>query len=231
MVRILNPFKYSKTYFDRAMTRNKVLATLRTVTKDDKVKDLFRKDMKNPTAGDDHFKGHVAKETSRLVSGKKNNKQIIQHYRSKWGLSDKNAKRLLEAIAPADKGPSKTELDEKIRLRVLVGRRLGRVLRSDRGGMVSDPRKAAAEEARNKWLKPHVPGLEKEEKTSARPAGIGAIPDNVIPLRRDDHLRTAEREDTWHAAGPEEKPKNDQEQKPPGQSRPPDLPIELKKAA
>jgi len=56
---------------------------------------------------------HIAQETHQLGRDLKSKKQILQHFRGKWGLSDTNSKKLLQAIAPEKTGPSEAELKKR----------------------------------------------------------------------------------------------------------------------
>ena len=120
------------------------------------------KHMGVPMAEVGKIREHIAEETHQLGRDLKSKKQILQHFRGKWGLSDTNSKKLLQAIAPGKTGPSKKDL-EKIKEKNLRMKFIVDVIGSKRvsarsGQSAGDKRKEAAEGKKQEMLAPRVPG-------------------------------------------------------------------------
>ena len=99
-----------KTLSDHSLSRlRKVTATqFGKISSIIGVKRGVLKDMGVTVANTRKMSDHIAKTTYDLGS-LKTKKQILQHFRGKWGLSDTSSKRLLEIITPSEQGRTAEE--------------------------------------------------------------------------------------------------------------------------
>jgi hypothetical protein len=142
------------------------------------IKKRLLKHMGVPMADVEKIREHIAEETHFLAANLKSKKQILQHYRGKWGLNDTNAKKLLNIIAPEGTGPSKEQL-AKIKERNLRMKFVADVL-GDRanlgsGQTAADKRKEETEKKKQDMLMSHTPGYQKgmAEKSAGNNLVVG----------------------------------------------------------